>query len=59
MTVETILNYFLTPDIIEVMGNWYPRVVAVMSCVIPTLYLLFIMVTVVIILACVWRLICK
>lgn len=40
-TVEEILNLFLTETIIESMGNWYPRVIAVMSCVIPFSYLLF------------------
>lgn len=40
-TVEEIMNLFLTDTVIESMGNWYPRVLAVMSCVIPFSYLLF------------------
>lgn len=40
-TVEELMNLFLTESIIEAMGNWYPRVLAVMSCVIPFAYLLF------------------
>lgn len=40
-TVSEILDLFLTDEIIETMGNWYPRVCAVMSCVIPTMYLAF------------------
>lgn len=40
-TVEEIMDLFLTETIIESMGNWYPRVLAVMSCVIPFSYLLF------------------
>lgn len=40
-TVQDILEIFLTEQIIETMGNWYPRVCAVMSCLIPTMYLAF------------------
>lgn len=58
-TVEDVMNLFLTSTVIENMGNWYPRVLAVMSCVIPTLYILFTFVTVGIILGCVWKLVCK
>lgn len=56
-TVEDILNLFLTPSIIESMGNWYPRVIAVMSCVIPFTYLVFCMVLVFIILLGLWKLV--
>lgn len=38
--VENLLMQFITQDTIEKMGAWYPRVLAVMSCVIPTAYLL-------------------
>ena len=58
-TVEDLMDLFLTPTIIESMGNWYPRVLAVMSCVIPTMYILFTFVTVAIILGCVWKLVTK
>lgn len=58
-TVESIMNMFLTETVIESMGNWYPRVLAVMSCVIPCLYILFTFVTVGIILACIWKVVCK
>lgn len=40
-TVQEIMELFLTDTVIESMGNWYPRVLAVMSCVIPFSYLLF------------------
>lgn len=40
-TVQEIMDLFLTESVIEAMGNWYPRVLAVMSCVIPFAYLLF------------------
>ena len=40
-TVQEIMDMFLTETVIEAMGNWYPRVLAVMSCVIPFSYLLF------------------
>lgn len=58
-TVENIMDLFLTETVINNMGNWYPRVLAVMSCVIPTLYILFTFVVVCIILACVWKVVCK
>lgn len=58
-TVENIMDMFLTETVIENMGNWYPRVLAVMSCVIPTAYILFTFVVVAIILACVWKVVCK
>ena len=38
--VEELLTLFISPDTIERMGNWYPRVLAVMSCVIPFTILL-------------------
>lgn len=57
--VQDILDFFLSPELVDTMGNWYPRVVAVMSCVIPTMYLAFCMVCVVMILACIWRLTAK
>lgn len=40
-TVEEFMDLFLSETIIETMGNWYPRVIAVMSCVIPFSYLCF------------------
>jgi len=58
-TVQDVMDLFLTETVIESMGNWYPRVLAVMSCVIPTLYILFTLVTVVIILGCIWKLVTK
>lgn len=58
-TVEDIMNLFLSETVIENMGNWYPRVLAVMSCVIPAMYICFTFVTVCIILACVWKLVCR
>lgn len=58
-TVQDVMDLFLTETVIENMGNWYPRVLAVMSCVIPTLYILFTFVTVAIILGCIWKLVCK
>lgn len=57
--VQDILDFFLSPDLIDTMGNWYPRVVAVMSCVIPTMYIAFCMICVVMLLACIWRLTAK
>lgn len=58
-TVESIMDMFLTETVIENMGNWYPRVLAVMSCVIPTCYVLFTFITVFVILACIWKVVCK
>ena len=43
-TVSDILNIFLDDTIIANMGNWYPRVIAVMSCFIPAAYIIFAMV---------------
>ena len=40
-TVQNILNMFIDTELQETMGNWYPRVCAVMSCVIPTMYIAF------------------
>jgi hypothetical protein len=58
-TVQDVMDLFLTETVIESMGNWYPRVLAVMSCVIPTLYILFTFVTVAIFLVCIWKLVTK
>lgn len=58
-TVESILDFFLTEPIIEIMGNWYPRVIAVMSCVIPTMYIAFTFVSVLYLLYAVWRILSK
>lgn len=58
-TIENIMDMFLTEPVIESMGNWYPRVLAVMSCVIPTAYILFTFATVCIILGCVWKVVTK
>lgn len=58
-TVESIMDLFLTESVIESMGNWYPRVLAVMSCVIPAMYILFTFFTVAAILVMIWKVICK
>ena len=55
-TVEEIMNLFLSETIIENMGNWYPRVLAVMSCVIPFVYLVFAMLCALFLLRAVYRL---
>lgn len=58
-TVQNILNMFIDSDLQETMGNWYPRVCAVMSCVIPTMYIAFVMVCVSFCLYALWRFISK
>lgn len=58
-TVQQIMEYFVSSDVIETMGNWWPRVLAVMSCVIPALYLGFTFVTVGIILGIIWKLVTR
>ena len=58
-TVEEIMNYFVSQNVIDSMGNWWPRVLAVMSCVIPAMYIAFTFVTVCVILACVWKVVVK
>lgn len=58
-TVEDIMKFFVSDTIIDSMGNWWPRVLAVMSCVIPALYITFTFATVCIILACIWKLVCR
>ena len=58
-TVEDIMTLFVSQNIIDSMGNWWPRVLAVMSCVIPAMYIAFTFVTVCIILACIWKLVCR
>ena len=58
-TVEEIMNYFVSQNVIDSMGNWWPRVLAVMSCVIPAMYIGFTFVTVCVILACVWKVVVK
>lgn len=37
---EYIIDIFMTDGLIEKLGNWYPRVLAVMSCVIPFTFIL-------------------
>lgn len=54
-TVEEIMDLFLTETIIDTMGNWYPRVIAVMSCVIPFSYLLFGFALALLLLYGIWR----
>lgn len=54
-TVQEIMDLFLTESVIESMGNWYPRVLAVMSCVIPFSYLLFGFALVLLLLYGIWR----
>lgn len=53
------MNFFVSQNVIDSMGNWWPRVLAVMSCVIPALYIVFTFTTVCIILACIWKLVCR
>ena len=38
--IDYILSMFIDDRSIEIMGNWYPRVYAVMSCVIPFVFVL-------------------
>lgn len=38
--IDYILSMFIDDRAIEIMGNWYPRVYAVMSCVIPFVFIL-------------------
>lgn len=57
--VSEILSFFISADMVETMGNWWPRVIAVMSCVIPTMYIAFAMICVIMVLSCVWRLTAK
>lgn len=54
-TVQEIMDLFLTESVIESMGNWYPRVLAVMSCVIPFSYLCFGFLLALLLLIGVWR----
>lgn len=58
-TVEEIMNFFVSQEIIEAMGNWWPRVLAVMSCVIPTIYIAFTFVSVLYVLYSIWRVLSK
>ena len=57
--VQDILDFFISAEMVETMGNWWPRVVAVMSCVIPFMYTLFAMVCVLLLLVSVYRLVGK
>lgn len=38
--VHSIMSMFIDETTIEILGNWYPRVYAVMSCVIPFTFIL-------------------
>lgn len=57
--VQEILDFFISSEMVESMGNWWPRVIAVMSCVIPTMYLLFAMVCVILLLVSIYRIVGK
>lgn len=57
INVQNLLDLFLTDKIIEDMGNWYPRVVAVMSCVLPTMYIAFSMACVFTLFWALWKLV--
>lgn len=57
INVENLLNLFLTEKIIEDMGCWYPRVLAVMSCVLPTMYVCFSMACVLVLFWSIWKLV--
>ena len=37
---EYIMDIFMTDNLIDKLGNWYPRVLAVMSCVIPFTFII-------------------
>lgn len=53
--VDDILSMFIDQTTINILGNWYPRVYAVMSCVIPFTFILgsFLL------LALIWREVCR
>lgn len=38
--INAILEMFIDNATIEILGNWYPRVYAVMSCIIPFTFIL-------------------
>lgn len=38
--IHSILSMFIDDTTISILGNWYPRVYAVMSCVIPFTFIL-------------------
>lgn len=53
--IDDILSMFIDQNTIDILGNWYPRVYAVMSCVIPFMFILgsFLL------LALIWREVCR
>ena len=57
--VQELLEFFISAEYIESMGNWWPRVIAVMSCVIPTMYITFAMVCVILLLVSLYRIVGK
>lgn len=38
--VSDIMDMFIDQNAIDILGNWYPRVYAVMCCVIPFTFIL-------------------
>lgn len=52
--VNDILTLFIDERTIEILGNWYPRVYAVMSCVIPFTFIVmsFVLVGSIVLLLC-------
>lgn len=38
--INSIMSMFIDDATIAILGNWYPRVYAVMSCVIPFTFIL-------------------
>lgn len=50
-----IMMLFIDERMIETLGNWYPRVMAVMSCVIPFTYVSASLLGLALILHNVWR----
>lgn len=42
MDLLTFVNFFLSDEYITLLGNWYPRVLAVLAVVVPVIVLLFV-----------------
>lgn len=54
MDLLTFVQFFLSEEYITLLGNWYPRVLAVLAVVVPVTVLLFTLFCLGLILRCIY-----
>lgn len=54
MDLLTFVQFFLSEEYINLLGNWFPRVLAVLAVVVPVVVLLFVLFCLGLILRCIY-----